>query len=135
MRVDQLVATLLILAKVFIYIIIRMWLKFIFFRKHRTTFDTSENSKKFGPVIDYTKVQSKVSLKYDSWHKEVLAKFGTFIGGEMAQFHTSLSKVMYKVQCLIWTCCFAKFITIFFLQHTWWKFLIPSYSYYFVRIH
>ncbi|KAH8028134.1 hypothetical protein HPB51_013181 [Rhipicephalus microplus] len=37
-------------------------------------------------------VQSKVTLKYDSWHKEVLGKFGTLLGNDMAQFHTTVSK-------------------------------------------
>ena len=62
-------------------------------KKSRTIFDTTETRKEFGPVvIDYGKVQSKVTLKYDSWHKEVLGKFGTLLGNEMAQFHTHVSK-------------------------------------------
>lgn len=43
-------------------------------------------------MIDFAKVQSKVSLKYDSWHKEVLSKFGTLLGNEMSTFHTQVSK-------------------------------------------
>ena len=62
-------------------------------KKSRTIFDTTETRKEFGPVvIDYGKVQSKVTLKYDSWHKEVLGKFGSLLGNEMAQFHTHVSK-------------------------------------------
>ena len=54
----------------------------------RTTFDTSDTRRSFGPiVVDYNKVQSKVSLKYDSWHKDVLSKFGQLLGQEMTQFH------------------------------------------------
>ena len=50
-------------------------------RRRRATFDTSETKRTFGPiVIEYAKVQSKVNLKYDSWHKEVLTKFGQLIG-------------------------------------------------------
>ena len=50
-------------------------------RRRRATFDTLENCKVFGPVtIEYAKVQAKVNLKYDSWHKEVLSKFGQLIG-------------------------------------------------------
>ena len=57
----------------------------------RTTFDTSETRKSFGPVVvDYAKVQSKVSLKYDSWHKDVLSKFGQLLGQEMTQFHSQV---------------------------------------------
>lgn len=43
-------------------------------------------------MIDFAKVQSKVSLKYDSWHKETLGKFGSLLGNEMANFHTQVSK-------------------------------------------
>ena len=63
-------------------------------RQSRTTFDTAENRKEFGPiVVDYAKVQSKVNMKYDSWHKEILSKFGTSLGTEMTDFHVALSKV------------------------------------------
>lgn len=34
-----------------------------------------------------------MTLKYDSWHKEVLSKFGSMLGGEMAEFHSQVSKV------------------------------------------
>ncbi len=64
------------------------------FRLARKTFDTSETKQEFGPiVIEFGKVQSKVSLKYDSWHKEVLSKFGNMLGGKMTDFHGSVSKV------------------------------------------
>ncbi|KAI4467240.1 dynein heavy chain [Holotrichia oblita] len=62
-------------------------------KKTRATFDTSDTRREFGPVIiDFTKVQSKVSLKYDSWHKETLSKFGSLLGNEMTSFHTQISK-------------------------------------------
>lgn len=31
-------------------------------------------------------------MKYDSWHKETLGKFGSLLGNEMAGFHTQVSK-------------------------------------------
>lgn len=63
-------------------------------RKARGTFDNAETRKEFGPVIiDYGKVQSKVNLKYDSWHKEVLSKFGQMLGQNMTEFHSQISKV------------------------------------------
>ncbi|KAH7972499.1 hypothetical protein HPB52_012721 [Rhipicephalus sanguineus] len=73
---------------------IGLWMRtLVEIKKSRTTFDTSDVRKKFGPIIiDYAKVQSKVTLKYDSWHKEVLGKFGTLLGNDMAQFHTTVSK-------------------------------------------
>ncbi|RWS31185.1 Dynein heavy chain: cytoplasmic-like protein [Leptotrombidium deliense] len=62
-------------------------------KKSRATFDTTESRKEIGPIIvDYAKVQSKVTLKYDSWHKEVLGKFGSLLGSEMAVLHTVISK-------------------------------------------
>lgn len=66
----------------------------------RTTFDTSDTRRSFGPiVVDYAKVQSKVSLKYDSWHKDVLSKFGQLLGQEMTQFHAQVS------ECYKWSLC------------------------------
>ena len=40
-----------------------------------------------------SQVQSKVNLKYDSWHKEVLSKFGQMLGQNMQDFHSQISKV------------------------------------------
>lgn len=63
------------------------------FRKSRTTFDTSDTRREYGPiVIDFAKVQSKVTLKYDAWHKEALGKFGMLLGTEMTTFHAQLAK-------------------------------------------
>lgn len=58
------------------------WMKtLVEIRKSRSTFDTQETRKEIFPVIvDYAKVQSKVTLKYDYWHKEVLQKFGSALG-------------------------------------------------------
>ncbi|XP_023932000.1 cytoplasmic dynein 1 heavy chain 1-like, partial [Lingula anatina] len=59
----------------------------------RKTFDTSETKQIIGPItVEYGKVQSKVSLKYDSWHKEVLSKFGSLLGDQMSEFHGTVSK-------------------------------------------
>ena len=73
---------------------IMLWMKCLNdIKKTRTTFDTSDTRREFGPVIiDFAKVQSKVSLKYDSWHKETLGKFGTLLGNEMATFHAQVSR-------------------------------------------
>merc|ERR1719422_1263221 len=73
---------------------IGLWMRLLNdIRKSRATFDTSEVKKEFGPiVIDYAKVQSKVSLKYDSWHKDALGKFGSLLGTEMSDFHANIGK-------------------------------------------
>ncbi|XP_028159312.1 dynein heavy chain, cytoplasmic isoform X7 [Ostrinia furnacalis] len=73
---------------------ITLWIKCLNdIKKSRTTFDTSDTRREYGPVvIDFARVQSKVALKYDAWHKEVLGKFGALLGGEMVQFHSQLAK-------------------------------------------
>ena len=73
---------------------IGLWMRLLNdIRKSRATFDTSESKKEFGPiVIDYAKVQSKVSLKYDSWHKDALGKFGALLGNELTGFYGSIGK-------------------------------------------
>ena len=66
----------------------------VLFRKSRKTIDTTDTMKTFGPVeIHYGKVQQKVTLKYDSWHKEILSRFGGLLGENMHEFHGTISKV------------------------------------------
>ena len=38
-------------------------------------------------------VQSKVNLKYDYWHKEIVGRFGSLLGQNMQDFYTVVSKV------------------------------------------
>ncbi|ODM96402.1 Dynein heavy chain, cytoplasmic [Orchesella cincta] len=73
---------------------ITLWLKCLAdIKQTRSTFDTAEVRRSFGPVvIEYGKVQSKVSLKYDSWHKDALAKFSALLGSQMTSFHTEVAK-------------------------------------------
>lgn len=79
----------------------------------RTTFDTSETRRGFGPiVVDYTKVQSKVSLKYDSWHKDVLSKFGQLLGQEMTHFHAQV-RFFFLVFVLLYSLIHQLFCCIF----------------------
>ncbi len=62
-------------------------------KESRKSFDTQETQRMFGPmIIDYTKVQSKVNVKYDAWHKDVLSKFGSLLGVELQDFHAHVSK-------------------------------------------
>jgi dynein heavy chain 1, cytosolic len=62
-------------------------------KESRKSFDTQETQRMFGPMaIDYTKVQSKVNVKYDAWHKDVLSKFGSLLGVELQDFHAQVSK-------------------------------------------
>ncbi|XP_017053188.1 dynein heavy chain, cytoplasmic isoform X2 [Drosophila ficusphila] len=73
---------------------VNLWIKCLNdIKQSRTTFDTSDTRRAYGPIIiDYAKVQAKVTLKYDSWHKEALGKFGTLLGTEMTSFHGKVSK-------------------------------------------
>ena len=69
------------------------------FKNSRATSNTYETKKEFGPVvIDYAKVQSKVSLKYDSWHKNSLGKFGSLLGTAMADFHGNIGKARSELE-------------------------------------
>lgn len=54
-------------------------------KKARSTFDNSSTYKSVGAhcVVDYEQVQSKVNAKYDSWQREILAKFGQRLGQAM----------------------------------------------------
>ena len=62
-------------------------------KRSRATPNTYETKKEFGPVvIDYAKVQSRVALKYDSWHKDALGKFGSLLGTEMVDYHGIIGK-------------------------------------------
>ncbi|CAH8499852.1 unnamed protein product [Heterobilharzia americana] len=59
----------------------------------RQHFDVAETQKSFGPIIImFGKVQSKVSLKYDNWHKDILSKFGSHLGSEMQDLFSQVSK-------------------------------------------
>ena len=55
-------------------------------KKSRDTSDTSEAKKQFGPVV------------IDSWHKDVLGKFGSLLGTEMADFHGNISKARSELE-------------------------------------
>lgn len=74
---------------------VTLWIStLIEIKNSRATFDTSETRKRIGPiVIDYARVQSKVSLQYDSWHKDkVMSKFATLLSSEMSNLHADISK-------------------------------------------
>ena len=59
----------------------------------RRHFDTSEAAREFGPlVVVFSRVQAKVSMKYDAWHKDVLAKFAALLSGELTTFNASVGK-------------------------------------------
>ncbi|XP_066586421.1 dynein heavy chain, cytoplasmic-like isoform X2 [Prorops nasuta] len=62
-------------------------------KNSKLTFDTFSTKRQFGPVIiNFAKVQSKISLKHDSLHKEILCMFGMFLGNEISTFSDQLLK-------------------------------------------
>ena len=69
-----------------------------FIRNSRKTFDTTETRRDFGPVeVDYRTVQQKITDKYDSWHKQILGKFGNMLAGSQEDFYSTVSKVGVKL--------------------------------------
>lgn len=62
-------------------------------RQTRTTFDTTDTRKDFGVcVIDYANAQSKVNAKYDSWQRDLLARYGTKLGTSMKDVYSAILK-------------------------------------------
>lgn len=62
-------------------------------RQARSTFDTTDTCKDFGVcVIDYANAQSKVNAKYDSWQRELLAKYGSKLGIMMKDAYSAIQK-------------------------------------------
>jgi len=69
-------------------------------RNSRKMLDSSDVRRCFGPVvIEYGKVQSKVMLKFDNWHKEVLNSFGKLLNEQMIGFHREIAKVRCLMFC------------------------------------
>eukprot|EP00830_Metopus_es_P014592 TRINITY_DN3930_c0_g2_i1.p1 TRINITY_DN3930_c0_g2~~TRINITY_DN3930_c0_g2_i1.p1 ORF type:complete len:1285 (-),score=333.29 TRINITY_DN3930_c0_g2_i1:418-4179(-) len=61
-------------------------------KNERTTLDNSMTEKHFGAlVIDYRAVQSKISNKYDSWHKDILKKFADTMLDGMRAYYQNVS--------------------------------------------
>ncbi|KAI1728166.1 dynein heavy chain and region d6 of dynein motor domain-containing protein [Ditylenchus destructor] len=62
-------------------------------KKSRSTVDTQDTQHEVFPfVVDYQKVQTKVSVKYDYWQREVLQRFGQTMGTIMQKFYADISK-------------------------------------------
>ncbi len=60
-------------------------------RLARSTFDTAETRKDFGVcIIDYANAQSKVNAKYDSWQRELLARYGSKLGTSMKDVYAAI---------------------------------------------
>jgi dynein heavy chain 1 len=63
------------------------------------TFDNSGTCAAFGSVtVDYGQVQNKVNVKYDAWHKDIVAQFGARLGAQMADLHGALRKARLELE-------------------------------------
>ncbi len=59
----------------------------------RKTFDTTETQKRFSNcLIDYEHVQFKVNQKYDTWQKEILARFSVVLRDHAQGFYTEMAQ-------------------------------------------
>ena len=65
----------------------------------RSTFDTSEVDRRFGPIIiDFEAVRDKVNHKYDSWHREFLGKFASLLSNSVHTLRSDLSRSREKLE-------------------------------------
>lgn len=63
-------------------------------RESRQALDSQETYKAFGPlIIDFSKIQSKIGVKYDNWHQDLLRKFGQIIQTVATDFYKTISEV------------------------------------------
>ena len=60
---------------------------------HACTWCYGEFSLSLSIYLSSPQVQSKVNLKYDYWHKEIVGRFGSLLGQNMQDFYTVVSKV------------------------------------------
>lgn len=68
-------------------------------RKTRSTFDTSESHHDMGiAIINYEQVQAKVNLKYDSWQRDILSRFGGKLAAAMRESHARILKARHDLE-------------------------------------
>lgn len=73
---------------------VRLSKNFFSIRESRKALDTQETYKSFGPlIIDFSKIQSKIGVKYDNWHQDLLRKFGQIIQNVANDFYSNISQV------------------------------------------
>jgi dynein heavy chain 1 len=72
-------------------------------KESRKSFDTQETQRSFGPIkIDYNKVQSKVNVKYDAWHKEVAKQHANYLSIRTCKNQVILCCNIYKGIDQVW---------------------------------
>lgn len=73
------------------------WMKVLVeIKKSRSLVDTQDTEYEVFPfIVDYNKVQTKVSVKYDYWQREVLSKFSVVLGKFLISFSFQLFILKY----------------------------------------
>ena len=65
----------------------------------RFAVDMSATSSEFGPmVVNYNKVQSQITLKYDSWQKELQSSFASVLGQCIHESHSKMVDAKLKLE-------------------------------------
>ena len=65
----------------------------------RSAVDLSATSAEFGPVsVKYSKVQSQITLKYDSWQKELQSSFAEILGQTIHESHKKMEDAKSKLE-------------------------------------
>ena len=68
-------------------------------KQTRSTFDNADSERSFGVcVIDYATVQSKVNAKYDSWQRDILARYGAKLASAMRETHAAVLKARHDLE-------------------------------------
>ena len=68
--------------------------------KKRSVFDTSETKIVFNEVacIEFGRVQTKVNVKYDTWHKELLQKFGAKLNTQSTEMWNAIERARQELE-------------------------------------
>ncbi|XP_004348847.1 dynein heavy chain [Capsaspora owczarzaki ATCC 30864] len=71
---------------------IQLWQQLLVeIKKARATVDSADITASFGPiVVNFQQVQTKVNLKYDAWHKDILGRFGALMSSSMQDFYREI---------------------------------------------
>ncbi|CCG82670.1 Dynein heavy chain [Taphrina deformans PYCC 5710] len=68
-------------------------------RKSRTTFDVNSTTQDFPRVIiSFDQIQSRVNSKYDSWQRDIVARFATVLTQQMRDFYATISRARNELE-------------------------------------
>ena len=62
------------------------------FHAERQSFDTSRQIERFGSIeIHYQHIQTQMKIKYDTWHKDLMAHYADLLRKDIEQFYQQVS--------------------------------------------